>query len=889
MKHVLFLRLASLALACTPILVVPRARAAEPERYAIDAVIDGAAGTVTAEVTVRVHVEEGESAVVLWLYADRLAVAPSPMEERSWRWIYPGEIDLGGVTVSEVRVDGESVAVEPVASSETEDRGRDFGGSDLRVPVSPGPSRTVELRFSMRLDVPDRFGRLGHAAGVLSLAGPWYPLVVDGDAWSFDVPHTLHARALSGEIATPVGRGQEIDVEQVGAFVPAIVAPRLSTRTVRALGHDVVVVSGGELYAPPSAETPGVAGVIDLAGIDVAGMIGEVAAQAFTTASWLSIPIPEPMTVLIVPSRTELASSAPGALLVSDHALQIFPLDVVREFHLRAIRRAIFQLLAQSISARVEAPTDRGWVDDLRSIVLLDLDEARRSSTAQRPDQLLSLFAFHPAVDQLLYAPQIAFEETYFGAIDEPDRFRDDPVRARYPLTRGRRLLECVRDVLDDEAMQRMLARIANGRRSIRSALARAGIDVETMLPLWLRYATLDVNYRLGEIRTEITASGFRHTIEVLREGDERPEPVEVEVEDSAGNHVSGYWDGVGVRGEVVIDTPGDRGSVTIDPRHRLPQSAAVSDGHPRQDDATNAPWRPPIFTAFALDVLVSEANVTGVIDLALRQRYDLEHTVALRLARTAARTGGRVVYLQGLGPKAHNNRRIGTVGGGIGFNYVQPGFGGVANLGGYAIDAQLVGSVDTRRFIYDPRDAFILSAALQITGTIREDSTFAITGRGAFHAAGIFPIGLLNTFVLAGGGGFTIGPALDADRQSIGGRYALRGFTNGELLGNGALYAVFEHRFTAVTDLGINVLWGVIAREIQLAWWVGGGVVFDTSDHRDAHGAFEAGGGLRFHYDYGGIQPGVLAIDVGVPISGYVEGNTRAPVGFYIGFDQYY
>ncbi len=671
--------------------------------------------------------------------------------------------------------------------------------------------------------------------------------------------------------------------------MPAIVASRLHARTVRAAGREIVVLSGNDLYAPPPYEAPGASGVHDLAGVDLAGAVRDVTEQAYTTAAWLEMATPERLSVLVVPSRTELAASAPGALLVSDRALQIFPLDVVREFHLRAVRRAIFQVLAQPISARLEAAGDRGWVDDLRSIVLLDLDEARRSSTAQRPDQLLSLFAFHPAVDQLLYAPQIAFEEIYFGAIDEPDRFRDDPVRARFPLTRGRRLLECVRDVLDEPAMQRTIARIANGRRSIRSALARAEIDVDALLPLWLRYATLEVNYRLGAMTTERSESGFRHTIEILREGDERPEPVQVEVEDAAGNRASGYWDGRGERGEVVIETPADRGSVTLDPQQRLPQSARVSDGHPRQDDATSAPWRPPIFTAFALDVLVSEQNVTGVIDLALRQRYDLEHTVALRLSRTAARTGGRVVYIHGLGPKAHNNRRIGTLGGGIGFNYVHPGFGGAENLGGYAVDLQLIGGVDTRRFIYDPRDALVLTGALQITGTVREDSTFGITGRGAFHAAGMFPVGLLDTFVLAGGGGFTIGPALDADRQSLGGRYGLRGFANGTLLGNGALYAVLEHRFTAITDLGINILWGVVAREVQLAWWVGGGAVFDTQDGRSVRGAFEAGGGLRFHYEYGGIQPGVLAIDVGVPISAYAEGQSGTPLGFYIGFDQYY
>jgi hypothetical protein len=548
------------------------------------------------------------------------------------------------------------------------------------------------------------------------------------------------------------------------------------------------------------------------------------------------------------------------------------------------------------IGERFETAADRGWVDDLRSAALVDLDELRRNHMAQTPQQLLSLFAFHPAVDQLLYAPQITFEDSYFNATDEPDRFRDDPVRARFPVTRGRRVLECVRDVLDEPAMEHFVAMLARGRRSVRSALARAGVDTDALLPGWIRYASLETNYRLGTITTERTDSGFRTTVEVLRDGDERPEPVEVRVDDSAGNHASAFWDGRGERGVVVIDTPADRSSVTIDPDQRLPESAHVADGHPRRDDATDAPWRPPIFTGFALTVLSSPPYVAGLIDVALRQRYNLENTIALRLSRSGARTGGRIGYIQGLGARAHTNRRIGSLGGALGFYYVEPNFG-MHNVGGYELDLQLFGGIDTRVFIQDPRQFFILSGALLVAGVFREDGTVGVTARGGISAAAMVPIGLLNAILFAGGGGFTINPVLPADRQVLGGQYALRAFGTDELLGNGALYAVVEHRVTVASDLNLNVLWAVFARELQLAWWVGGGVVFDSLDrlgnHYDARGAFEAGAGVRVHYEYGGIAPGVLAIDVGFPISRWAQPSandvTQAPVGFYIGFDQYY
>jgi hypothetical protein len=83
----------------------------------------------------------------------------------------------------------------------------------------------------------------------------------------------------------------------------------------------------------------------------------------------------------------------------------------------------------------------------------------------------------------------------------------------------------------------------------------------------------------------------------------------------------------------------------------------------------------------------------------------------------------------------------------------------------------------------------------------------------------------------------------------------------------------------------------------VQLVAWTGAGEVFERPDGQPSAGGVEAGGGLRVHFEYGGVQPGVLAIDVGVPLTRrdprvFQDGKfvrNRAPVGFYIAFDQYF
>ncbi len=872
------------------------ARAAEPEHYRVSAAISRAEGRLDGQMWVRVRVAAGEEFVSLWVYADRLAVAPSAMEERSWRWIYPGEVDRGGLSISAVRVDGAPVSpIVPEPRPPGDPRGRDVAGTDVRVPIEAGEARTVAIALRFSLHVPGRFGRLGRVDSILSLAAPWYPLVVDGDAWAFDAPHEVELRSSDAELLVgdrALGRAGSVELR--GPYVPVEAAPRFFEVVRRVRGVGLVLRTFQHLYEPPPPERRGLDGLVDLASVDVAQRVEDVLEQAIDTARSLAVPVPDRLVVWQIPSRTELATTAPGVVLVSDRLFQIFPIDQTLDFHRRALRRALFRAIAEPLAA-VDRPGDRGWATDLRAVVLVDLDEARRHGHAQTPQELLGLFAFHPAVDQLLYAPQIAFEDAYFAAIEERDPFRDDPVRSRRPLSSGRRILESARDALEQEPLRRLVAMLVNARRSAREALSRAAPEAAARLPVWLAATGEPFNYRLGAIRSERVEDGYEHTIEIFRDGATRAEPVEVVVSDSRGNTARAVWDEPGPRGTITVRTPGAFAGAILDPRHRLPQDPALAEGHPRIDDATDMPWRPPILNGFLLNILVTEALFTGLVDFSLRRRYDLEHSIGFRLERTFAFTGGNVRYSYGFGPKVHTNRRMGFLSAGLSFERLHEGFAG--DLGAWRGQVFVQGGINTVRFTLDPREGVWLSARLVGGLAARDDGSIGGTFRGGVRGGVVFPLGLLNALVLVGGGGFTAGDALPSEMQSLGGGATLRGFESDEVLGRGIVYAVAEHRWTALRDLSWNLAHLVWVREIQLAVFTGAGLVFGTTTGEDVAGGVEVGGGVRVHYEYGGVQPGVIAIDVGVPLTRQdarviqdgVVVRYRNPVGFYIGFDQYF
>jgi outer membrane protein assembly factor BamA len=388
----------------------------------------------------------------------------------------------------------------------------------------------------------------------------------------------------------------------------------------------------------------------------------------------------------------------------------------------------------------------------------------------------------------------------------------------------------------------------------------------------------------------------------VLRDGADRPEPVEVAIEDEDGNVEVVVWDGPGPRGVVEAHMPSPIDDVEIDPRHRLPQAAELADGHPLGDDATSKPFRPPLLTGFGLNLALSEGQVFGFISFAIRRKYDLEEAFSFTLSHLSSTTGGTARYVRGFGPKRTTNSRIASIGGGLDFDRVRDDFLG-AGVGGWRLSLVANAGFDTRAYFVDPREGSSLGLSGRVGGVLRDDDTFGITGSIGIRGSHTVTLGQLSSLLLVAGGGWTFGDALSGELQQLGGRFLLRGFETRELVGRGSLYAVAEHRYTPIRDLRWNILHIAWLREIQLAFWTGAGMTIDSV--RTAAGvpngglraAAEVGTGLRFHYTYGGVQPGVMSLDFGFPLTrdpdavgsdGRLNG-ARLPFGLYLSFDQFF
>ena len=864
--------------------------APRPVSYSVRATLsdDAELGALTT-----IGVDAGRaSALRFWLYSDRLAEPPEAMDELSAQWIFPREVERSPVQVMWVEVDGHRVPFQRVRGGG--ERGRDRSGTDLRVALPASTQgRQVTVRIRTRQRLPERFGRLGAIGDRVALTGPWYPLLVRGDVWAFDdVPHRVQLKTALEVVAGEPSRrrGATTRVGNRGPFLPLVLLERAHITRLRA-DLPFEVVASHELYRAPPANAQGTAALEDLAHIDVPRRIQSVVQSASATWRMAGLPataLRAPLRIVLAPLRTELAAYAPGLVLVSDRIYELFPLEDLQALHDRVLARAIFgALLARHVR---EPPADADWALDLRAVLLTDLDTVRRRGEVSTAKDLIDWAGFHPSIDQLLYAPQIAFVDSYFGTVSEPDRFRDHPDRSRRPRARGRRVLEYARDRLSEDDFRRAAASLLRSDRDARSILRTAGI-ADATLNQWLASPGLEVNYRLGTIHSRRVANGWRHRIEVIRDGAQRPEPVQVRVIDDAGHEIDATWGGAERRGFVVVETPNARAQVRMDPRQRLPQSAEVADGHPLADDAERLPFRPPIIQGVNFSVSATERALVGLVELAVRRQYDLRRIWSFRADTDPRSTGGLLRYTHGVGRKRDTNYRVGALSVGLTGDRLHEGFSS-EGLGGWRIGLLASAGYSTLRYFLDPHQGSRVVGAVQY-GLVRRDNgrisqTVAPSVRGNLT----LPVGLRQVFTLAANVSWVFGEPLAGELPGLGGRFLLRGYQTDELVGRGRAFAVVEYRFTPTifSDLDIDVLHLAWIRRIQLAAFAGAGVVYAEREGRSWAAGAEVGGGIRVHFEYAGVQPGVMAIDISRPLIRDAEArSSRPPIAFILGFEQYY
>jgi hypothetical protein len=811
--------------------------------------------------------------VVLRLLPNHLSELPDGVGEVNFHWVYPGDFDPASMTLDEVRQSDRPLR--PAAL----ERGGRVARVRLAVPVPAGARTAIRVRYHAR--VPARFGRFGRANGRITLAGGAYPelarLAADGfhedeptPSARFLVRLTVPAEldVVLGGLYSPAPRTRSGDWREIEA---ALVAPYLSILLAPSLAESRRAVAGGSaVYLGPSADrdrsralAPMSTSAVPFVAPDVARakyVLGAVEAGA---RFWRAKGLPQPgRTVLVeAPLRMRIASVAPGVVLVSDRAFELPPFERTRRFHELVVLRAVFaEWIARLVAGR-EDPADVSWVSDLLATALVDEYVRARYGGPEYAGQILGPFAIHPVIDQLLYAPSIPFADAYFPFIEESDPIREEPERFLNALPRGRRVQAKLEDLLGPERFSRVVTRALASPFALRDVAADvAGEDLRWFWRQWLgRYPA--VAYRLSEVDLD------RGRVRVERLGAQLREPVWVEGRSPAGESRRAGWDGRSQSGEVALGGPVE--SVVLDPDFRLLEDPSLADNHPRFDDVYPIPWRPPVFNGFYFGFSVSESQPSLYLDFGMRRLYDLTDLVGFRFAGGARGTDVSVRYLRGFGRLRDTNARQWYAGPILTVTRWNGSFDARSEPA-TTVEVLLGAVQDTRRYRYDPwRGSSIVFAGGPAFTVKDATGESAVSGSMGVRVAQTLTPAPRHTFAFFEGAGLGFGDLLPAQEQALGGRSLLRGYETDEALGRSAAYAIAEYRWTALAGLDAGAMDLVWARALQPILFVGAGVVGEPSELLRKESVYiDAGLGFRLHFDYGGVQQGVVGLDVGIPIS---------------------
>jgi hypothetical protein len=107
-----------------------------------------------------------------------------------------------------------------------------------------------------------------------------------------------------------------------------------------------------------------------------------------------------------------------------------------------------------------------------------------------------------------------------------------------------------------------------------------------------------------------------------------------------------------------------------------------------------------------------------------------------------------------------------------------------------------------------------------------------------------------------------------------------LRGYDPNELIGCSTAYVILEERWSPIRGLYVNaadLAWG---RRLEIVPFTSAGVLSTQTSPFEIrkHVYVDAGLGLRGFYDYAGVQPGVISVDVGFPLNRPASESCRVP-----------
>jgi hypothetical protein len=204
---------------------------------------------------------------------------------------------------------------------------------------------------------------------------------------------------------------------------------------------------------------------------------------------------------------------------------------VVLWFHDLALCRIIAAELLRSGLTDREPLAHRHLTEDIVGAFVAQQYSEIIHSKGRTIEDIIGSASFIPAIDNLLYAPQIPFREVYIRSVEEPDIFRDEPWRFMNETPRGKRIFGKLEDLLGHDGAASLMVEYLGSEISFKDTLEkRLKADAKIFFSQW--YGSYpEVNYRVGNIEDLKKPGGvFLHRIEVIRDGDSIKEPVTVRI-----------------------------------------------------------------------------------------------------------------------------------------------------------------------------------------------------------------------------------------------------------------------------------------------------------------------------------------------------------------------
>ncbi|HXU72167.1 MAG TPA: hypothetical protein VN947_22715 [Polyangia bacterium] len=876
----------------------------------------------TYDVSVRVDAEgrhlEGHARIVvpndtgapvdelmLWRFPERFATRSPALNDYNFYWVYPYRFNPGRMRTGAVIVDGRA------ASVEVRDHPRAGKGTLLHValdpPLAPGASATVDVDFTV--EIPTRYGPFGCIHGVCTLTG-FYPMVAPLGYGLDAMPGRGRYRmniavadvsdvVVNGELrALERGRRLDFDVGEARGLSLIVGKPRLLEfeREVRGIRIVYLSPTGRHMRSPPEHVLPyQPANHID--------QVLDTAAEAVELLGEIGAPLPKGEEVRIVagPLRIQLAQTLPGVVLVSDQLFDIFPLQRFLKFHEFELARAIYEAWVTRRTLAVERADDIGWAPGAAASYLVDLYTLRSYRKAEFAREILAWASFIPAIDRVMYAPQVPFASSYFYTLEDPDPLRDNLQQFDNTRPTGKTIYTKLRDLLGTRAVD-LITRAQLGGAALRPEAEKIrGQSLEWFWTQWLGpYPPVD--YRFADVHTErLDKHGYRTVARVVKVGEHAPvEPVEVRATDHHGNVQNQTWDGQGREHSYVFDMPADLSVIEIDPRGRLVENLPGDNNDLKFDDRQPPRWK-FIYNNFGgLLRFFPTLGLDLSLDFSLSRILDLKHGLRFVIYRSeATQVGITSSYSYGFGRKITAARLSSAFGVSLGVARIDPSFAQAVGAGtnpGTLLTASASWGYDDRLFVWEPMKALSLGAGLAADETILDNGQVLSQGVASLGWESIVPLADGHGLAMSVGGALTFGDLKIARQMlSAGGDGGLRGYDVASLLGRWRAIGRVEWRHIFTHELDINFLHSLYVRGIGGALFAEAGVVSPCESYSLDSKSFNAdvGYSVRIFGDWFGVSQTTINIDFAVPLVqhdracfGTLESEAnKVPFGFYFSF----